>query len=476
MPTTDYDLSPYLQGSYLPSGTSPIDISSLLEGHKKLGDDGLWYWGGDKKNPVPLPDVPGAPINPSSVYQDIARQTQAVRDLMPYLNDAVLQTLMPSALAQLDVERATSGPRAQLMLDLFNQYGPQLNAVGSEITRRNALSQAETDRQVLAGPGKGLVEQALETAKIYDPEYFALREQGAGAISDLLNNVNLNEGLSSVERDEIAKGLVREGQQRGTPNAPSNTEIVGNAMQYGQAGRNRLIENEGRLSKALQTASQFMPFTKSGVDVFQVATGKPSTPNQGANQFTGINTPNSQNQFGLAGNMFGQAGQMASANKQIAAQEKDWLDNFVQFTEGLSNIGNTIGSFAGGAIACWVAREVYGITNPKWIMFRRWLLTQSPDWFRGLYMAYGPKFAEFIHNKPMIKTIVRDFMDYILETEYVKKSTLNQESCRSKNIIQGWISNRLLRIGRHCARRIAGNLSIFKQTLFGSNASKKSIA
>ncbi len=64
--------------------------------------------------------------------------------------------------------------------------------------------------------------------------------------------------------------------------------------------------------------------------------------------------------------------------------------------------------------ACWVAREVYGIHNPKWLMFREWLLTQAPSWLREAYIAHGEEFAAWIHDKPVVKAAVRGMMDAVL--------------------------------------------------------------
>lgn len=66
---------------------------------------------------------------------------------------------------------------------------------------------------------------------------------------------------------------------------------------------------------------------------------------------------------------------------------------------------------------CWVAREVYGEENPKWLAFREWLVTSSPDWFFNLYTKHGEEFAEFISDKPFLKSIVRKTMDTILKVE-----------------------------------------------------------
>jgi polysaccharide export outer membrane protein len=70
-------------------------------------------------------------------------------------------------------------------------------------------------------------------------------------------------------------------------------------------------------------------------------------------------------------------------------------------------------NFGFGGI-CWVAREVYGEENPKWLLFRAWLLTEAPDWLRDAYHTHGEAFAAWIHDKPLVKLAVRAVMDSIL--------------------------------------------------------------
>jgi len=77
-----------------------------------------------------------------------------------------------------------------------------------------------------------------------------------------------------------------------------------------------------------------------------------------------------------------------------------------------SGMMGMLGSLGGAAIGlCWVAREVYGATNPKWKQFREWMLNDSPSWFRKLYIKHGEKFAKFISDKPRIKAIIRTWMN-----------------------------------------------------------------
>jgi hypothetical protein len=71
----------------------------------------------------------------------------------------------------------------------------------------------------------------------------------------------------------------------------------------------------------------------------------------------------------------------------------------------------TGGFAAGGAFGCWVAREVFGEDNPKWLYFRAWLYTKAPKWFLKLYLKHGERFAAFIKNKPMLKSVIRMWMN-----------------------------------------------------------------
>lgn len=64
-----------------------------------------------------------------------------------------------------------------------------------------------------------------------------------------------------------------------------------------------------------------------------------------------------------------------------------------------------------GPIMCWVAREVYGKHNPKWLDFRNWMLTEAPRWFVDVYCEYGERFAAWIANKPRLKAVIRRWMD-----------------------------------------------------------------
>jgi hypothetical protein len=63
------------------------------------------------------------------------------------------------------------------------------------------------------------------------------------------------------------------------------------------------------------------------------------------------------------------------------------------------------------AALCWVAREVYGKDDPKWLQFREWVIGHSPDWFYNGYSKYGERVASFVNKFPVLKSVIRPFMD-----------------------------------------------------------------
>lgn len=85
----------------------------------------------------------------------------------------------------------------------------------------------------------------------------------------------------------------------------------------------------------------------------------------------------------------------------------------------ISRLGGTAATGASAyALLCWVAREVYGAENPRWLMFRHWVITDAPKWFLRLYIKYGEKFAAWISNKPTLKNAIRAFMDRKIQKKF----------------------------------------------------------
>jgi hypothetical protein len=106
--------------------------------------------------------------------------------------------------------------------------------------------------------------------------------------------------------------------------------------------------------------------------------------------------------YGAYNAQMGLAGAQAQANAAVQAGKYAMI----------GNIASSFGSAAGaGAAKCWVAREVYGANNPAWVAFRDWLTHDAPKWLDKAYIKYGERIAEFIKDKPLLKNLIRRWMD-----------------------------------------------------------------
>jgi hypothetical protein len=74
-------------------------------------------------------------------------------------------------------------------------------------------------------------------------------------------------------------------------------------------------------------------------------------------------------------------------------------------------LNTTVSSKKKKGFFCWVAREIYGENDIRWIVFREWMLTSAPIWFIKAYLNYGERFATYISDKPRIKSIIKLWMN-----------------------------------------------------------------
>ena len=91
-----------------------------------------------------------------------------------------------------------------------------------------------------------------------------------------------------------------------------------------------------------------------------------------------------------------------------------------------SAVGGLIGTLGSAFISakfCWVGREVYGKSDPRWFIFRMWVRHEAPAWFRDIYGKHGKAYAEFISNKPLLKWVTKKLMDIIVERKELKSAT-----------------------------------------------------
>lgn len=79
----------------------------------------------------------------------------------------------------------------------------------------------------------------------------------------------------------------------------------------------------------------------------------------------------------------------------------------------LSSFGSSLGSGAGSFFfGCWVASEIYGgWYEPRTVASRIYINLKAPKWFKRFYLKHGESIARFIHNKPILKGILKPLFD-----------------------------------------------------------------
>lgn len=243
----------------------------------------------------------------------------------PELVNVTSAGMLPLEQAKVNTAQVTAPQYDALQTLLYGTYGPQLAQIGSNINKQTALNQALSDTAVVSGPGRQLVQEALKSQQLADPEYYANRALAGNQLSSLLNSINMS-GLTPMEREETQRAVNQQNVNRGNLTNPAQMTTVENAMSFGD----ELNKKRNTLANILGTATGFLPAAKSGVDVYQVATGKPSMQNLGDSKFQGVNQGVGSETMNLGSNLLNSATQANAATMQSNSQARDSLDRFNQ--------------------------------------------------------------------------------------------------------------------------------------------------
>jgi len=318
------------------------------------------------------------------------------------MSDPALQQKM------LDVEKQLRPQYAALNLADLQTYQGGLLGLQEATTRQSAALERETiAAQRAADIGDverygGRATAAMRAADPYSTRMAELSQQAAETAYAASGRVT-PEQMRGAQQAARAGGLAR---GRVGDQSTIASEILGRedilarrraeAAQAGQMafGMNRSISADpfqailGRQSGALGYGAQQMGMAQQ--------LGSQAIGPRAVDYNAGLNLA-MQNEANLGRyntSIYGSQAQVAGANAQARG----------------AMIGGAL-SGLGSAIGCWVAREVYGETNPKWRLFREWLANNAPKWFQNLYNKHGEKFAAWIANKQLLKSVIRKWMD-----------------------------------------------------------------
>lgn len=241
--------------------------------------------------------------------------------------------------ALLDARRQFQPANQELDYQIAQQYLPKFTQLGIDQQAQQQAGTAAADTRLLQGQGQDLVRANLEAQKIADPEFYKTRAGTADQLSRLMGSLDdPNGGLSPTERMEIERSLARTNSQRGIE-APTATSAVESAMNFGKAGADRKANKQQAINSAVQTAGQLLPGLKSGVDVLQLTTGRPSMANQGLNKY-GDNAQVGGTSLGLGSQLMSQIGENSRQTADINSKKRTPFDTAI-------GIGNTTANIMG---------------------------------------------------------------------------------------------------------------------------------
>jgi hypothetical protein len=230
--------------------------------------------------------------------------------LMPYMEQ---QKLLAS--------QATSPAYAKMQANLYRQYGPQLAETAQRIDAANKMAGANADLSVLRGPGKDSAAAAVDIMRATDPEFFRVREAAGDNVMSLLQS-----GLTPAEEEAISRRLMADDVNSGVSGVPSQARTVSNAMQFGNAARDRQFQG-------VAAANSFLPQSKLNIDPTQVALGRPSI-NTGDSKFMGVQQ-GGDTAAQMGNNFFNQVSSFQNNAMGINADKRDWMD---RVNEGVGSI------------------------------------------------------------------------------------------------------------------------------------------
>jgi hypothetical protein len=278
-----------------------------------------------------------------NTQESTADQMQAYAQYFPELIRSIAGQTGVLERSQQALSQELAPQQAQLQLDMANQFMPGFTQVGLDQSRQQAMGTARNDADVLAGPGRDVITSLTEAQRLADPEYFRQREMSLGALENLFGSLDdPNGGMGAMERAEIERTLARQNAASGNI-APTALGTVDAAMQFGAAGQQRKQQKQSAIAQAVATAAGAAPSMRSGVDAYQVTTGKPSS-NAGVARFGDVNTEQGGATQNFGSQFLQNTGQFASNNQNNLATKESGLDKFSKVMGSMPN-------------CCWTFRE-----------------------------------------------------------------------------------------------------------------------
>lgn len=211
--------------------------------------------------------------------------------------DKIMRAFTANYPAMAQTMQAQAVPFAQSDLAASEATYPKMQQLG-----------INTDLANVQGSGGKLASAATDLDKATNPEYYKTRSESSNALGDLFKSIDLSGALGGGERAEIERSNNRSNIASGATNQAPLTAVE-NAMNFGQAGVQKKLAEQGLMQGAIGAANGAMPAMRSPVDTFQIATGRSSMPSS-----SGGLSAATQTGSGVSGSLSGLAGSAMDAN------------------------------------------------------------------------------------------------------------------------------------------------------------------
>lgn len=278
---------------------------------------------------------------PTSAPESMASQLASLTSGLPGLMTAINSQLTPTAQATQNATNATAPQQAALQAQLLGQYGPQLTDLYNKLGTQSALGAASTEAQVASSPDEQKLLSTLDAQqRQLSPEYYTARAQTGTQLGNLLGSINL-QGLTGSEQSQVERSNAASDAARGTAYSPSQTAVVGNAMNYGTA----LQQKQQNLGGIIGQATNFMSNAAGPINAQSVFQGVGQPASNTTNSVTNSLAPNSSASSTASGSANSQASGLLGAinstannTANINANRRDSLDRVDQTLGSLPSV------------------------------------------------------------------------------------------------------------------------------------------
>lgn len=279
-----------------------------------------------------------------------------------------------------NIQQSASPFQAGGAMSASNIFGSPLftSQVGNALGTQNAVQSSGAFQNALGGLNEAIG-----------------GDLGSGITSGLLSEFNELQRPGLDLAKQFAEADIFEGAARsGTTRSTGTTETLGRAFAGIEAGGQ---QNTANFASAVAPSA-------IGAQMGAIGQGL-GLPGQTQGLFAGPMAQllnQSQFQQGQAGSAFGDilAGIPIQEGRLSGKQS--------------GGSGGGIGSAIGGMF-CWVAREIYGTEDTRWVHLRDYLIENAPEDFLEFYATHGMDIAKQIRDDPEFKARIKVLMDEALE-------------------------------------------------------------